>query len=94
MPTSGVTGEGIPDLLSVIVKYSTTLKEISKKIKVKENVFRCTVMEVKMIEGYGTTIDCMLVDGKLKKDDQIVILGFDGPIVTKVRAILTPHPMK
>jgi hypothetical protein len=29
-----------------------------------------------MIEGYGTTIDCMLVDGKIKKDDQIVILGF------------------
>lgn len=33
-------------------------------------------MEVKMIEGYGTTIDCMLVDGKVKKDDQIVVLGF------------------
>jgi len=46
-----------------------------------------------MIEGYGT-IDCMLVDGKLKKDDQIVILGFEGPIVTKVKALLTPHPMK
>jgi translation initiation factor 5B len=76
VPTSGITGEGIPDLLSVIVKYSTTLPNISKKIKVKENVFRCTVMEVKMIEGYGTTIDCMLVDGKIKKDDQIVILGF------------------
>jgi translation initiation factor 5B len=51
-------------------------------------------MEVKMIEGYGTTIDCMLVDGRVKKDDQIVILGFEGPIVTKVKAILTPHPMK
>ena len=51
-------------------------------------------MEVKMIEGYGTTIDCMLVDGKIKKDDQIVVLGFEGPIVTKVKAILTPHPMK
>ena len=76
VPTSGITGEGIPDLLSVIVKYSTTLPNISKKIKVKENVFRCTVMEVKMIEGYGTTIDCMLVDGRVKKDDQIVILGF------------------
>lgn len=94
VPTSGVTGEGIPDLLSVIVKYSTTLPSISKRIKVKENVFRCTVMEVKMIEGYGTTIDCMLVDGRLKKDDTIVILGFEGPIVTKVKAILTPHPMK
>ena len=47
-----------------------------------------------MIEGYGTTIDCMLVDGCIKKDDTIVILGFEGPIVTKVKALLTPHPMK
>jgi len=70
------------------------MSKIQRKIKVKENAFRCTVMEVKMIEGYGTTIDCMLVDGKLKKDDQIVILGFEGPIVTKVKALLTPHPMK
>jgi len=70
------------------------MSKIQRKIKVKENTFRCTVMEVKMIEGYGTTIDCMLVDGKLKKDDQIVILGFEGPIVTKVKALLTPHPMK
>jgi translation initiation factor 5B len=51
-------------------------------------------MEVKVLEGYGTTIDCMLVDGLIKKDDQFVILGFEGPIVTKVKALLTPHPMK
>jgi translation initiation factor 5B len=94
VPTSGITGEGIPDILSLIVKYCTKLPSISKRIKVKEGFFRCTVMEVKMIEGYGTTIDCMLVDGRIKKDDQIVVLGFDGPIVTKVKAILTPHPMK
>lgn len=47
-----------------------------------------------MLEGYGTTIDVILVDGVIKKDDQIVLLGFQGPIVTKVKAILTPHPMK
>ena len=47
-----------------------------------------------MLEGYGTTVDCLLVDGRLKKDDQIVVLGFEGPIVTKVKALLTPHPMK
>ena len=94
IPTSGITGEGIPDLLSVIVQYSLNMEKIRKRIKIKEKVFRCTVMEVKMIEGYGTTIDCMLVDGVIKKDDQIVILGFEGPIVTKVKALLTPHPMK
>lgn len=51
-------------------------------------------MEVKMIEGYGTTIDCLLIDGVIAKEDQIVLLGFQGPIITKVKAILTPHPMK
>ena len=70
------------------------MPSIQERIRVKLDKFRCTVMEVKMIEGYGTTIDCMLVDGRIKKDDQIVVLGFDGPIVTKVKAILTPHPMK
>lgn len=47
-----------------------------------------------MIEGYGTTIDVLLVDGCIKKDDTIVLLGFQGPIITKVKALLTPHPMK
>ena len=47
-----------------------------------------------MLEGHGTTIDCILVDGSIKKEDQIVFLGFNGPIITKVKALLTPHPMK
>lgn len=34
VPTSGVTGEGIPDLLSVIVKYTSVF--MKNKIKVKE----------------------------------------------------------
>ena len=56
--------------------------------------FNCTVLERKVIEGYGSTIDCILVDGKIKKEDKIVLQGFDGPFQTKVKAILTPHPMK
>lgn len=94
IPTSGITGEGIPDLLAVIVKYCLTMENIQKRIRVKKDVFNCTVMEVKMLEGYGTTIDALLVDGHIKKDDQIVLLGFEGPIITKVKALLTPHPMK
>lgn len=44
--------------------------------------FNCTVMEVKMIEGHGTTVDAILVDGVLNKGDTIVLMGFRGPIVT------------
>lgn len=92
VPTSGVTGEGIPDLLAVITKYTSQF--MKSKMMVKEDAFNCTVMEVKVIEGHGTTIDCILIDGVIRKGDTITILGFNGPITTKIRALLTPHPMK
>lgn len=61
-----------------------------KKMMVKENEFNCTVMECKTIEGHGATIDCILIDGVVKKGDTITILGFNGAITTKIRALLTP----
>lgn len=47
-----------------------------------------------MIIDAGTTIDVVLVNGELKKGDQIVVPGTNGPIVTQIRALLTPQPMK
>jgi translation initiation factor 5B len=48
------------------------------------------VLEVKVIEGHGTTVDVVLVNGLLKVGDTIVISGLNGPIVTNIRALLTP----
>jgi translation initiation factor 5B len=86
-----VTGEGIPDLIGTILKYTTT--NLKEKITFQEK-FDCTVLEVKKIEGHGTTIDVILVNGHLKEGDTIILTGFEGPIVTHIRALLTPHPMK
>jgi translation initiation factor 5B len=91
IPTSAHTGEGLPDLLGYITEYcQTSLKD---KITRKEE-FNCSIMEVKKIDGLGTTIDAILVDGNLKEGDKIVLSGFEGPIKTTVRSILTPQPMK
>lgn len=71
VPTSGITGEGIPDLLSVIVKYTSIF--LKKKVLLKKDAFNCTVLELKVIDGHGPTIDCILVDGVLRRDDRIAI---------------------
>jgi len=91
VPTSAHTGEGIPDMLNLLIKLtqermSTQLMYISE--------LECTVLEVKVIEGLGTTLDVVLVNGILREGDKIVVCGLNGPIVTQVRALLTPQPLK
>lgn len=92
VPTSAMTGEGIPDILGMIVKYTQT--KLTQNVTEHNEEFQCTVLEVKKIAGVGTTVDVVLVNGKLTVGDTIVLAGFNGPIVTKIRALLTPQPMK
>ncbi|KAK4788329.1 hypothetical protein SAY86_019648 [Trapa natans] len=91
VPTSAISGEGIPDLLLLLVQW--TQKTMVEKLTFSEEI-QCTVLEVKVIEGHGTTIDVVLVNGVLHEGDQIIVCGLQGPIVTTIRALLTPHPMK
>ena len=92
VPTSAITGEGVPDLLGYIADF--TQNRITEKIKKNENDFKATVLEVKKAEGVGATVDIIVVNGTLSIDDKIVLSGFDGPIKTFVKGLLTPHPMK
>jgi translation initiation factor 5B len=91
VPTSAHTGEGIPDMLQLLV--SLTQERMSERLMYLSEL-ECTVLEVKVIEGLGTTIDVVLSNGTMKEGDKIVVCGLNGPIVTQVRALLTPQPMK
>ena len=72
--------------------------DITQTMLVKRVAFspllRATVMEVKAIPGLGTTIDVILVNGSLKEGQTIVVPGTEGPIVTQIRGLLLPQPMK
>ncbi|XP_006352139.1 eukaryotic translation initiation factor 5B-like [Solanum tuberosum] len=91
VPTSAISGEGIPDMLLLLVQW--TQKTMIERLTYSNEV-QCTVLEVKVVEGHGMTIDVVLVNGVLHEGDQIVVCGMQGPIVTTIRALLTPHPMK
>eukprot|EP01063_Lacrimia_lanifica_P017940 TRINITY_DN24919_c0_g1_i1.p1 TRINITY_DN24919_c0_g1~~TRINITY_DN24919_c0_g1_i1.p1 ORF type:complete len:860 (+),score=419.18 TRINITY_DN24919_c0_g1_i1:58-2580(+) len=91
VPTSAHTGEGVPDLLLLMAQL--TQRHMSKKLTLSESL-NCTVLEVKKIEGHGVTIDVILVDGVLREGDTIMVCGMNGPIVTQIRGLLTPPPLK
>ncbi|CAI6444912.1 CBM_HP2_G0000230.mRNA.1.CDS.1 [Saccharomyces cerevisiae] len=91
VPTSAVTGEGVPDLLWLLLEL--TQKRMSKQLMYLSHV-EATILEVKVVEGFGTTIDVILSNGYLREGDRIVLCGMNGPIVTNIRALLTPQPLR
>uniref|UniRef100_A0A7S4P4S0 Eukaryotic translation initiation factor 5B n=1 Tax=Guillardia theta TaxID=55529 RepID=A0A7S4P4S0_GUITH len=91
VPTSAISGDGMMDLLFLL--STLPAKMLIDKIMYHENL-ECTVLEVKAIEGLGTTMDVIVVNGKLKEKQKIVVCGLEGPIVTQIRSLLTPQPMK
>lgn len=89
VPTSAVSGKGVPDLLKMVITLTQT--RLTEQLMYME-VLQCTVLEVKVIEGLGHTVDVVLVNGTLKEGDTIVVSTMDGPVVTTIRALLTPPP--
>lgn len=91
VPTSAFTGEGVPDLLMLLVQLTQQL--MSHRLMFSPHV-QATILEVKTIDGLGTTVDVVLVNGELHEGDTIVVCGMAGPIVTQIRALLTPPPLR
>jgi len=91
VPTSAKTGEGITDLLMVLV--GLTQQYLKKRLLTSEGKAKGTVLEVKEEPGLGLTLNTIVYDGVLQKDDLIVVGGREKPIVTRIRAILVPKPL-
>ncbi len=93
VPISAVTGEGIPELIVLII--GLVQKYLGKKIEIDENQpAKGVILEVKEVKGLGKTIDVIIYDGTLKKDDEIIFLTKEGNIKkTKIRALLKLKPL-
>lgn len=91
VPTSAHTGDGMGNLISLLVDLTQNM--LSKRLAHSEEL-RAQVMEVKALPGMGTTIDVILINGRLREGDTVIVPGVEGPIVTQIRGLLLPPPMK
>ncbi len=91
VPCSGITGEGISELLVVLAGLAQAF--LKEQLEVTKGIGRGSILEVKELRGLGKTIDVILYDGEIRKGDWIIIGGKE-PIVTKIKALLKPRPLK
>jgi translation initiation factor 5B len=91
IPVSALTGEGLPELLMLLVGLAQKYLEESLRLHV-EGKAKGTILEVKEEKGLGMTCDVILYDGALRLGDRIAIAGVDDVIITHVKGILRPRP--
>jgi len=92
VPISAVTGEGVPDLLLILVGLAQRfLKENLKLTASGPGVG--TILEVKEERGLGTTLDVILYNGEIRAGDSVIVGTAREPVVTKIRALLKPKPL-
>ena len=91
VPVSSKTGEGIAELLAILIGLSQ--QYLKKKITISQGSAKGTVLELKEEPGLGLTFNAIIYDGILRRGDTVVVGGKEQPIVTRVRAILLPKPL-
>jgi translation initiation factor 5B len=92
VPLSAETGEGVPDLLTVLMGLSQRFLKEEMAVDAA-GPGAGTVLEVKDEKGFGKTIDTVLYDGTIRAEDTVVVGGSREPIVTDVRALLQPRAL-
>uniref|UniRef100_A0A8P4FX28 Eukaryotic translation initiation factor 5B n=1 Tax=Dicentrarchus labrax TaxID=13489 RepID=A0A8P4FX28_DICLA len=91
VPTSAHSGDGMGNLIALLVELTQTL--LARRLAHCDEL-RAQVMEVKALPGMGTTIDVILINGRLREGETIIVPGVEGPIVTQIRGLLLPPPLK
>jgi translation initiation factor 5B len=91
VPVSGLTGEGVPDLLMVLSGIAQ--RYLKKGLEITPGEGKGTILEVKEYKGLGVTVDAVIYDGEVRKGDYLVIGGKEI-VKTKIKALLKPQALK
>ena len=89
VPTSAKTGEGLSELVMVLV--GLTQQFLKKRLQTTDGAAKGSILEVKEEPGLGITLNAIIYDGTLHRDDLIATGGKNGPISARVRTISSPQ---
>jgi len=92
VPASAKTGEGVPEVLTMLAGLAQRFLEKELVIEVTGPA-RGTVLEVKEEVGLGKAIDVIVYDGTFTKGNTFAVGGLDKVIISRVRALLQPKPL-
>lgn len=92
IPVSAKTGEGIPELLAVLV--GITQQYMRSRLTVASGAAKGSILEVLEEPGLGHTANVIIYDGILRRGDLIVTMGRLAPISTRIRALFQPRPLQ
>lgn len=91
VPISAKEGEGIPDLLLMLIGLAQ--KFLEQQLASEDGPGRGTILEIKEEKGLGKTLDMILYSGVMKQGDTVALGTRGAPVVTKIKAILKPKPL-
>jgi translation initiation factor 5B len=90
VPISARTKEGLSELLVLIGGLSQ--KFLGDRLEIEENGRgKGSVIEVTEEKGLGTTVDVIVYDGIMRRNDEIAYMTADGVRATKIRGLLEPN---
>jgi translation initiation factor 5B len=92
VPTSAVYGIGIAELLLVVSGFCQNY--LKTRIAYTEGPALGVILDVKQEIGLGTTINSIIFNGIIRKNDYIALATRSDIIITKVRALLMPKPLE
>ena len=91
VPVSAKEGEGIQDLLAVVIGLAE--RYLTEQLTDIEGAGEGTVLEMKEERGLGKTLDVILHRGSIAKGDEIVLVTSEGGVATTVRGLFKPRGM-
>jgi translation initiation factor 5B len=91
VPISAREGEGIQDLLAVVIGLAE--RYLSDQLTDVDGTGEATVLEMKEERGLGKTLDLILHRGSIRKGDEIVLVTDRGGISTHVKGLFSPRGM-